>query len=155
KEAKRSSSREVMECARPVGSGFFPLDEELDLEEGWLSPRSQEHLVHLAIWMPFERATEMLAELTGVQISEATARRRSYRVGEAALEVEAERASAEPAKVPQEIRKAKHIISTDGAMVPLVHGQWAEVKTMVVARVTEDKEEVHSTDLSSFSRMST
>src|SRR4051794_31400598 len=99
-----------MECARPVRSGFFPLDEELDLEEGWLSPRSQEHLVHLAIWMPFERATEMLSELTGVQTSEATARRRSYRVGKAALEVEAARASSPAPKVPEEIRKAKHII---------------------------------------------
>lgn len=136
-------------------SGFFPLDEELDLEEGWLSPRSQEHLVHLAIWMPFERATEMLAELTGVQTSEATARRRSYRVGEAALEVEVARASDPVSEVPEEIRKAKHIVSTDGAMVPLIHGQWAEVKTVAVARVEEGKEseEVHSTDISYFSRM--
>jgi hypothetical protein len=136
-----------------VGSGFFPLDEELDLEEGWLSPRSQEHLVHLAIWMPFERAVEMLAELTGVQTSEASARRRSYRVGEAALEVETARASSPVSEVREEIKEAKHIVSTDGAMVPLVHGQWAEVKTMAVARVEEDKGEVHSTDISYFSRM--
>jgi hypothetical protein len=138
-----------------VGSGFFPLDEELDLEEGWLSPRSQEHLVHLAIWMPFERAIEMLAELTGVQTSESTARRRSYRVGEAALEVEAARASAPAPEVPEEIKKTKHIISPDGAMVPLVHGQWAEVKTVAVARVKEGKpgKEVHCTHISYFSRM--
>jgi hypothetical protein len=110
-------------------------------------------LVHLAIWMPFERAVEMLAELTGVQTSEATARRRSYRVGEDALEVEAERMHAEALQIPDEIRNAKHLISTDGAMVPLLHGQWAEVKTMAVARVEQDKEEVHSTDLSYFSRM--
>lgn len=105
--------------------------------------------------MPFERAVEMLAELTGVQTSEATARRRSYRVGEAALEVEAARAHSPTPLVPEEIRKAKHIVSTDGAMVPLVHGQWAEVKTMAVARVEEGKagEEVHSTDISYFSRM--
>jgi hypothetical protein len=144
-----------MEYVRPVVSGFFPLDEELDLEEGWLSPRSQEQLVHLAIWMPFERATQMLAELTGVQASEATARRRSYRVGKAALEVETARASGPSPEVPEEIRKTKHIISPDGAMVPLVHGQWAEVKTVAVARVDEGKEgkEVHSTHLSYFSRM--
>jgi hypothetical protein len=84
--------------------------------------------VHLAIWMPFERATEMQAELTGVQTSEATARRRSYRVGEAALEVEKARANSPAPEVPEEIRKAKHIVSPDGAMVPLLHGQWAEEK---------------------------
>jgi hypothetical protein len=105
--------------------------------------------------MPFEGAVEMLAELTGVQTSEATARRRSYRVGEAALEVEAARREEPAPHIPEEIRQAKHIISTDGAMVPLVHGQWAEVKTMVVARVEEKKGEVHRTDLSYFSRMST
>jgi hypothetical protein len=105
--------------------------------------------------MPFERAVEMLAELTGVQTSEATARRRSYRVGKAALEVEAARVNSPAPLVPEEIRKAKHIVSTDGAMVPLVHGQWAEVKTMAVARVEEGKagEEVHSTEISYFSRM--
>ena len=134
---------------------FSRLFEELDLEEGWLSPRSQEHLVHLALWMPFERAVEMLAELTGVQTSEATARRRSYRVGEAALEAEAARARSPTPEVPEEIRKSKHIISPDGAMVPLGHGQWAQVKTVAGGRVKEGKpgEEVHRTHISSFSRM--
>jgi len=50
--------------ARTVGQVFFPLDEELALQPGRLTPRQQEHLAHLAIWMPFARAAQMLEELT-------------------------------------------------------------------------------------------
>lgn len=77
-----------MESVPPVKVGFFPLDEQLGLVTGSLSPRSQEQLVHLATWMPFERAVQMLRRFTGVQISEATARRHTYHVGQAALAVQ-------------------------------------------------------------------
>ena len=48
-------------------------------------------------------------------------------------------------------------ISADGAMVPLLHGIWAEVKTLVVGEVqpvVEEKGEkvVHTRKLSYFSR---
>ena len=105
--------------------------------------------------MPFERAIKVLTDLTGVQVSEATARRKSYVVGKAGVAVQIERASEDPPEVPEEIRKAKHIVSTDGAMVSLLHGQWAEVKTVAVAQVEAGKsgEPVHSTHVSYFSRM--
>ena len=67
--------------------------------------------------MPFERAVEMLAELTGVQTSEATGRRRSYRVGEAALEAEAARASSPTPEVPEEIRSRCAAV-VDGGELP-------------------------------------
>ena len=34
----------------------------------------------------------------------------------------------------------KLIVSADGAMVPLIHGEWAEVKTLVVGEVTPPSE---------------
>ncbi len=49
--------------AQTVGQVFFPLDEELALQPGSLTPRQQEHLTHLATWMPFERAAQMLERL--------------------------------------------------------------------------------------------
>jgi hypothetical protein len=52
------------------------------------------------------------------------------------------------------------LLSVDGAMVPLVHGEWAEVKTLamgVVQPPVRDAKQgewvVHSTDLSYFSRL--
>jgi hypothetical protein len=139
-----------MESAPRAKVGFFPLDEQLALEPGSLSPRSQEQLVHLAIWMPFRRAVQMLGRLTGVQISEGTARRQTYQIGGAVLRVPNTSAHSEAGE-----HQGQMIISPDGAMVPLVGGQWAEVKTVVVGEVKAvgTEEEIHSTQLSYFSRM--
>jgi hypothetical protein len=70
-----------MEPARTVGQVFFPLDEELALSPGGLTPKQQDHLAHLATWMPFERAREMLETLLGVQVSEPTVRRGTLHAG--------------------------------------------------------------------------
>ncbi len=108
-----------MAPARPVGPGFSPLDEELALLPGSLSPQSQDHLARLAIWMPFARAAEMLAALTGVQVSEATLRRQTYTAGAAYEAVQAAQAAApeEPARTAPAAAD-KLVLSVDGAMVP-------------------------------------
>lgn len=144
-----------MESVPRVKVGFFPLDEQLGLVAGSLSPRSQEQLVHLAVWMPFERAVQMLKRFTGVQISEATARRHTYQVGQIAQEVQNTQASADAGVAPCAKGQEKLIVSPDGAMVPLLHGQWAEVKTVVVGEVKPPgpDQQIHSTRLSYFSRM--
>ncbi len=144
-----------MGCARTARSGFSPLDEQLGLVAGTLTPRSQDHLTHLVTWMPFERATQMLKALTGVQVSEASARRHAYRVGEALVAVQGAQAMGPVAPPLASSCQSKHIISPDGAMVPLLHGQWAEVKTVVVGCVQAEKPDgsVHCHDLSYFSRM--
>jgi hypothetical protein len=64
-----------------VGKVFFPLDEELRLLPGALAPRQQEHLVRLACFMPFAKATQMMQELLWVQTDEETARRLTERMG--------------------------------------------------------------------------
>ena len=53
-----------------VGEAFFPLDEELGLSSGGLTPRGEQTLVRLASWMPFEPAREMLARATSACFSE-------------------------------------------------------------------------------------
>ena len=139
-----------------VGEAFSPLDEELGLSSGGLTPRGEETLVRLASWMPYASAREMLEDLLGVQVSKATARRVTLATGEAALavcEVEVERLKQE---VPQGPAGAnKQAFSGDGAMVHLIGGEWAEVKTLTLGEVTRNKRgEVCTQHLSYFSRLS-
>jgi hypothetical protein len=145
-----------MAPALPVGEAFFPLDEELGLLSGGLTPRGEETLVRLASWMPFEPARELLEDLVGVRVSKATARRVTLATGEAALavdEVEVERLKKEVPQAPAGAEK--QAMSGDGAMVHLVGGEWAEVKTLALGEVTRKKRgEVCTQHLSYFSRLS-
>jgi hypothetical protein len=147
-----------MEPAQPVGQVFSPLDEELALLPGCLTPRQREHLAHLAVWMPYARAQEMLEEFLGIQVSEPTVRRGTQRAGglyEARQTAQSQqRKPVEPVLTPCE----KQVISTDGAYVPLVKGEWAEVRTVAIGEVKEKvcrqgQREVHTCQLSYFSRM--
>ena len=102
-----------------------------------LTPRLQEQLAHLGAWMPFAPAAQMLACFTAVPVSAATARRLTEVVGRAGLAVETAavaRLCDELPPVPAGPERA--VLSVDGAMVPLVGGEWAEVKTLVVGAVT-------------------
>ena len=86
-----------------VGEAFFPLDEELGLVSGGLTPRGEELLARLASWMPFESAQELLEELVGVRVSKATARRATLATGMAGLavwEAEVERLKQEAPQAP-------------------------------------------------------
>jgi hypothetical protein len=46
-----------------VDRGFFPLDKELELLAGGLTPRGYEDLVRLSSWMPFEKAVELMEDM--------------------------------------------------------------------------------------------
>jgi hypothetical protein len=138
-----------------VGWAFFPLDEQLGLLAGGLTPRAEETLVRLASWMPFAAAQQLLEELLGVQVSKATARRATEACGEAALAVceqEEERLKQEAPPAPQ--GADKQAMSSDGAFVQLVGGQWVEVKSLTMAEVTRNtRGEVCLEQISSFSRL--
>jgi hypothetical protein len=110
--------------AQTVGQVFFPLDEELALQPGSLTPRQQEHMTHLAMWMPFARAAQMLEELLGVQVSEPTVRREAERAG-CLYEARPTAQGQQPAQATATISREQQVISRDGASVPLVKGAWA------------------------------
>ena len=125
-----------MEYALPVVPGFFPLDEALGLLAGSLTPHLQECLVRLGAWMPFGAAGELLRVFSGVAVSEASVRRQSERAGAALAAVQDEEAARIKEEMPPAPRGSeKQLLSVDGAMVPLLHGQWAEVKTLVIGEV--------------------
>jgi hypothetical protein len=135
------------------------LDEELELLPGSLFPHQQEGLVRLCSWMPFAKAALLLQDLLGVSSSTATARRMTQAAGAAYVAIQSEAADqieqqAPPAKA--ELEKA--LLSVDGASIPLVGGQSAEVKTLVIGAVTKQttpkgEQVVKTQALSYFSRL--
>jgi len=110
--------------------------------------------------MPFEAAAGELAFFWQVELSEATVRRHAYAAGTAYCAVQAaevERIEREQPSVPP--GPPLQQVSVDGAMVPLVGGQWAEVKTLAIGTVRPPRRdpktgtwEVHAEELSYFSR---
>lgn len=126
---------------------------------GCLTPRLQASLTRLGSEIPFEHAVESIADLLRVQISEPTGRRQTKKWGAAyqcLLEEEVERIEKE--LPPPPVGPEKMLMSVDGAMVPLVKGEWTEAKTLVLGvinePVLEDGEwKVHASELSYFSRV--
>jgi hypothetical protein len=117
--------------------------------------------VLLSTWMPFEPAADQLARFWKVRVSTATARRQAEAAGAAYAafqEAEAERLEHEAPDPPA--GPAVQQVSADGAMVPLVGGQWAEVRTVAIGTVEPGRRakgtpsgEAHATELSYFSRL--
>ena len=138
---------------------FFPLDEELGLLPGNLAPRQQEHLVHLASWMPFDKAAQMIEVLLSVQINEETTRRLTERMG-ACMEVAqtAEPDAPRPHESTDQQPLQRCVFSADGAMVSLVKKQWVETRTLAIGepqekRTADGEREIHVGHLSYFSRL--
>jgi len=144
-----------------VGRGFFPLDERLELLPGNLSPYCHECSVRLGAWIPFEPVAQLLKDILGVQVSKASVVRDTEAAGAAYVAVQTEAADwIEKEAPPAPFGASKMVISVDGAMVPLQHGEWGEVKTLAVGEVPPPVMEcgelvVHTQKLSYFSRLAT
>ena len=148
-----------MRSAPSATGGFSPLDEELRLLPGPLTPFLVESLVRLGSWLPFAPAAQLLAHFTSVSVSEPTVRRRTEEAGAAYVALQTEEAAALERDLPAAPAGAAiQQLSVDGAMVPLVQGEWAEVKTLALGTIGEpgwerDHWQVHATELSYFSRL--
>lgn len=148
-----------MPLVRNAGPGFFPLDEELALLPGALTPSLQEAVVRLGARMPFRDVVQELTFLKQVTMTEATVRRHTETAGAAYVAwqtEEVERVERTLPAVPD--GASRQLMSTDGAMVPLVHGEWAEVKSVALGAIQPPVMEngetvVHTTQLSYFSRL--
>lgn len=102
----------------------------------------------------------MLECLLGVQVSEATTRRQTEQAGVLAQAVQTSQAQTNTEDVQAETAPARLVVSADGAMVPLLGGEWAEVRTVALGEVeqaaqAQGEDEVHVAHLSYFSRLST
>lgn len=86
--------------------------------------------------MPFAKAAGLLASFTHTSVSESSAQRLTEAIGlayEAVQLAEVERIERDWPEV--EDGPDKLVLSLDGAFVPLLHGEWAEAKTLVVSEV--------------------
>jgi hypothetical protein len=129
-----------MATAPLVAKGFFPLDSQLALLPGRLTPLLQDHLAHLGAWMPFAKAAALLECFTHTQVSESSAQRYTEAIGMAYEAVQHSEVEHIEQNWPEvEAGPDKLLLSLDGAFVPLVHGEWAEVKTLVVGQVGEPR----------------
>ena len=94
---------------------------------GCLTPRLQASLTRLGSEIPFERAVESLADLLRVRISESTGGRQTKKWGAAYVGVQEEEVERiEKELPPAPVGPDKMLMSVDGAMVPLVKGEWTE-----------------------------
>ena len=147
-----------MACAHSVGKGFFPLDKELELLPGILTPHGHECLVRLASWMPFKEAAKLFEEFMVISVSKSLSQRYTEEAGAAYVGLQTEEVERLERDMPAAPAGANKLqVSADGAMVPLIHGQWSEVRTVVIGEVQPRVEErgewvVHTRNLSYFSR---
>jgi hypothetical protein len=149
-----------MVSAQTVAVAFFPLDEELGLLPGHLTPRLQEGLVRLSTHIPsFAKATDEFAFFTQVDVHRTTASRITEAAGATAVAFQTAEAlhilqtHPLPPRGPERL-----VLSVDGAMVPLVHGVWAEARTLavgepVVETDSQGQQIVQTKALSYFSRL--
>jgi hypothetical protein len=122
---------------------------------GKLTPQLQGWLTRLGAWLPFARAADLLADLTQVRVSDATARRATLAAGAAYVAHQTHDAAQilhdDPAAP---VAPERMVVSVDGAMVPLIGGEWAEVKTLAMGDPQPGADAgVHVGALSYFSRL--
>ena len=147
-----------MQSVLLAGWGFFPLDEELELLPGKLMPGEHERLVRLSGWVPFVRAVELLGDFLGIEVSKIVAQTYTEAAGAMYVQMQEEEVQQIESQMPVAVPSGEKMqLSADGAMIPLVHGMWAEVRTLVIGEVqpaVQEKGEwvVHTRNLSYFSR---
>ncbi len=118
-------------------------------------------MARLGTWMPLRAAVRELAFFLGVAVAEASVRQFTEQAGAAQVQVQADEVESLLAERPASpAGPAVHLLSLDGALIQLVSGEWKEVKTLAIGEVgkakqkPEEEEQVQTTALSSFSRMS-
>lgn len=121
-----------------MGPGFSPLDEELGLLPGSVTPTLQAEVVRLGTSLGFAEAGEIFTRFTKIPMSAATVRRLTEATGQAAVARVAREAAAhlgpgvvlEPTGPPPALLQ----LSVDGCMVPTRTG-WREVKLLTIGAV--------------------
>ena len=98
---------------------FSPLDSELELLSGRLSPNLAEAVTRLGLSMPFRVSTEILSALTGVRLTESMIRRVTLKSGRILVALEEKAVELLEKEAPTVEASAPRLqLSVDGAMVP-------------------------------------
>lgn len=143
--------------ARSAGRLFSPLDEELGLLPGELTPLLHERLVQVGmVAKSFAAGAEVFCSFTRTPASEPTARRYTERAGAVMDECELEAGGLPPPEGDGDPRP--RWVGADGVFVRLVGGAWREVRTVSLglvnpAKLVQGKLQVTTSELSYFSRL--
>src|SRR5437588_6984471 len=89
-QAETFSWKEPTEPVQHVEQVFSPLDEQIGLQPGSLTPLQLQHLTHFASLHPFGQAATMLKQHHEVQVSASTSRRQTEELGASAEAVQNE-----------------------------------------------------------------
>jgi hypothetical protein len=115
--------------------GFFPLDEQLELNDVHWSGGLARQAVWLSGLVPYEQAAEILQEVGQVDISPSSVWRLSQKWGEKLEELEdkeQEQANATPDGkeiLAGEVRQERRMgLSMDGVMIYIREEEWKELK---------------------------
>ena len=126
---------------------------------GHYTPTLYEGMTRLSTWMPFARAVKEVSYFRHTHVTEATVRRQTEAAGAAYVAVQEQAvARLERNAPPAPQGPEQQFLSVDGAFVPLVGGEWAEVKTLVIGEVeppkqVKDEIVIQTRALSYFSRL--
>jgi hypothetical protein len=89
--------------------------------------------------MPFEEAASELQATLGIVVSDSTVRRLTLQAGAITEQIQTEQAQPQRSPscfpLPKEEPAERLAMSSDGGLVPLRGGVWAEVKTLVIGEV--------------------
>lgn len=133
----------------------FPLDRILGLSRPGYTPRLSEAITRLGASVGFREATDLLRLLMRVDVSEESVRRLTQEAGRklvAQQEKEGERIRRRLLRADGDGETLQQV-SVDGAMVPLVGGEYAEVKTVAIGAIRKQEGNSKAEELSYFSRL--
>lgn len=114
--------------------------------------------------LPFRQTAFLVERMLGVQVSAASVSRLTHAAGTALVAVEnAEVTEIEQTLPPVPPGPMRQQVSVDGAMVPVLGGEWREVKTMVIGALADTPSASTSghsylsrlTDVEDFTRIAT
>jgi len=118
---------------RSCGTGAVPYDQQAGLGSMAVSPGLAKRACALSIDLPFAKAAQKLAELTGLRLSASSVERLTGHAGEVADRIEQAQAACmatwqAPAEAPA--AAGRLYLSVDGVMAPMRAG-WEEIKAAV------------------------
>ncbi len=144
-----------------MSAAFSPLDEQLQLPPGRLTPLLREWVVYLGSCLAFVQVPGALARFAHLSLNRETVRRQTEAAGSLLLQAEQAAAPAlAPPADPGPATDERLQVSADGAMVRLQRDGWVEVKTVAVGKVGQRRDKdgalvAHTDAISYFSRHAT
>lgn len=133
-------SSEPITTVQRAESVFFPLDEQLEVDQRSLSPILAREVVWLSGLVSYEQVSQVLARIGGYSVPPTTIWEQTQQQGERLVEYQAyqqthvsiERTAWETQRYDSQLRKG---VSVDGGMVNIRGEGWKEMKVGVVSRL--------------------